>query len=135
MKYFECLNKFAPLVLRFGLAFVFIWFGINQLQDSARWISFLPDFTSMLPVSQVHLIYANGTLEIVGAILLLFGVRTNIVALLLSIHLFSIAFSIGLTATGVRDMGLAMAALSLSLLGAGKFSFDSFRERKLEITE
>ncbi len=125
MKYFQRLNKFAPLILRFGLAFVFIWFGTNQLQDAARWVSFLPDWVSALPISQIHLIYANGIFEIIAAILLLLGVRTNIVALLLSIHLFIIASSIGFSATGVRDMGLAVAALTLSLLGAGPFSVDS----------
>ncbi len=130
MNYFERMKNFAPSVLRFGLAFVFLWFGFSQIQNPGPWTAFLPDFLSGLPVRETQIVLLNGVFEIVASVLLILGAYTNIVALLLSLHLFGIAFSIGLTATGVRDLGLAISTLALSMLGAGDFSIDSLLKRE-----
>lgn len=129
----QSLNKIAIPLLRFGLAFVFLWFGFTQLQNPQQWVTFLPDWTSSISISQIQFVSANGLFEIIGATLLMLGVYTNITALLLSLHLFGIAFSVGLTGVGVRDIGLAIATLTLALSGAGAFSFDNLSKTPEEI--
>ena len=128
MKYFKRFEFLALPILRIGLAFVLLWFGFTQLQNPQQWVSFLPGWTSILPITQIQFIYLNGLFEVVGSMLIILGVYTNITALLLSLHLFGIAFSIGLSGVGVRDIGLAIALLALALLGAGKLSIDSLAE-------
>jgi uncharacterized membrane protein YphA (DoxX/SURF4 family) len=119
------LQKYAPLILRFGLAFVFIWFGVNQLQNPSQWTALLPSWTISLPFSQIQFVLLNGWFEIVGAGLFIFGAYTRIVAVLLALHLFGISWTVGWNAVGVRDIGLACATLALGLLGAGEPSADA----------
>ncbi len=114
----------ALFVLRLGLAFVFIWFGITQLQHPLQWISFLPGWVASLPVSATSFVLLNGLFEIVAGTLLAIGAWTRLAALLLSIHLFGIALSMGYNAIAIRDIGLAIAALAIAVGGAGQFSLD-----------
>lgn len=137
MKHFlsaEYLNNMGILVLRYGLAIVFLWFGFSQLHNPFQWTTFLPDWVSLLPISQTNFVMFNGLFEVVGAFLLLVGAYTRIVALLLGLHLLAIATSIGITSTGVRDFGLAIASLALAGVGAGLFSIDalSYKEELVE---
>ena len=120
-------------VLRIGLAFVFIWFGVMQLQAPAHWTSFLPSFLKSMPISGVTFVLLNGVFEIVAGILIAIGAWTRITALLLALHLFGIAGTIGLTAVGVRDIGLSVATLALAIGGAGGFSVDEKAEQSLPL--
>ncbi len=113
----------AFLVLRIGLALVFFWFAVSQLRDPAMWTGFLPRFVDSLPVSPENFVRMNAVFEIVCASLLVIGVWVRGAALLLALHLFGIAFTIGMSATGVRDFGLAVASLALFFGGAGSLSF------------
>ncbi|MCE9585051.1 DoxX family protein [Candidatus Nomurabacteria bacterium] len=128
----EKLKSLAPVVLRIGMALVFFYFGYMQLTGPEKWISFLPNFTQSLPFSQITFVLLNGWFEIIGGVMILIGVYTRIVALLLAIHLFGIAMSIGFGPLGVRDFGLSVATLGLALYGAGKFSVDNL-ENKTQI--
>ena len=49
-------------------------------------------------------------------------------ALLLSLHVFGIALSLGYNAVAIRDFGLAFASLALAVGGAGTFSIDTKAE-------
>ncbi|MFA6536720.1 MAG: DoxX family protein [Candidatus Paceibacterota bacterium] len=126
---FENLEKAGPVILRFGLAIVFLWFGFSQLANPTQWTSFLPSFISIAPISAVKFVLLNGWFEIVGAVLLILGTYTRPVALLLALHLFGITFTIGWNALGIRDFGLSIATLVIFLQGAGGFSVDNFKER------
>ncbi len=118
----------AFVLLRFGLAFVFIWFASNQIANPSAWVAYLPGFVKSLPMPAVTFVLCNALFELIGAILLVLGAWTRITALLLGLHLFGIALTIGLDAVGVRDIGLALATLALSLGGAGTFSIDTKAE-------
>ena len=118
----------ALTLLRLGLAFVFIWFGISQLQNPSQWISFLPSWVALVPISAIGFVLINGLFEIVAGVLLALGAWTRITALLLALHLFGIAFSIGYNAIAIRDVGLAFATLALAIGGAGTFSVDTKAE-------
>ena len=106
-------ESIAPLVLRIGLSLVFLWFGWQQLGDPAAWVGVLPTWMGNLPINATTIIQFNAWFEIIFGLLLLFGFYLKIVALLLSLHLFSIVFTVGYSDIGVRDFGLAMATLSV----------------------
>jgi uncharacterized membrane protein YphA (DoxX/SURF4 family) len=115
----------GKIILRIGLALVFLWFGFNQLTNPDYWIGFVPSYIIGLGLTAKTFVIINGTAEIILAILLTIGFYTKIVALLLSLHLFSIALSIGWDPIAVRDFGLACAALSLFFLNQDRFTLDN----------
>ena len=71
----------------------------------------------------------NGLIEIIAGGMLAFGILSRWVGLLLGIHLFIIAVSMGLTAIGVRDIGLALATLSLFFLAKDEVSTGNYFSR------
>ena len=110
-------QQIGLLVLRFGLAAVFLWFGFSQLFDGINWVAWVPDWAvSLLHLPPAMIVLGNGLFEVVLGTLLALGVRTTPVAYILALHLFIIVVDIGLTAVGVRDFGLMMAVLALGLL-------------------
>lgn len=118
-------RRFAPVVLRIGIALVFLWFGYQQITVPGAWTSLIPDWAMSLSGFSAHaLVLANGCFEIVFGLLLLLGVFTRFVAFFLALHMFSIMWTVGYTAIGVRDFGLSMAALSVFLYGADSWCFD-----------
>lgn len=124
---FAKLEKSGPIVLRIGLALVFLWFGFSQLFNPAQWTGFLPSFLGLLPISLVKFVLLNGWFEIIGGVMIFLGAYTRPVALLLALHLFGITLTIGWNALGVRDFGLAVATLVIFMQGAGNLSLDNSR--------
>lgn len=102
-------------LLRWSLAFVFLWFGFSQISNVAMWTSFVPAWAASIMDPGV-LVLMNGLLEIVAGALLAFGIASRWVGLVLGLHLLVISVGLGLTAIGVRDIGLALATLSLFLM-------------------
>ena len=118
-------SLFAPVILRLGLVFVFVWFGLNQLLFPSRWVSYIPQWIlSLTGQSAVTFVYANALFELMSATLLALGSRTRIVASLLAFHMFTIVFVVGFTAAGVRDIGLVFALISVALHGPDMYSLD-----------
>jgi uncharacterized membrane protein YphA (DoxX/SURF4 family) len=127
----EKMKRIAPAVARVGIALVLLWFGSQQLSDSSMWVRLIPDWAiSISGMSGAALVTVNGIFEIVFGLLLLLGVFTRIAALLIALHLFSIAFVMGYTGIGVRDFGLSMAATSIFLFGADSLGLDAYWSRK-----
>ncbi|MEI7709619.1 MAG: DoxX family protein [bacterium] len=120
------LQKISLVVLRVGIGAVIVWFGSQQLMDPAPWTSYLPDFTKILPISQITFIYLNGWFEITFGALMILGFYTRIVALFLALHMFGIVVSVGYNATGIRDVGIATALASIALYGESAWSLDKF---------
>jgi uncharacterized membrane protein YphA (DoxX/SURF4 family) len=105
------------LVLRYGLAAMFLWFGFSQLFDSLNWVGWVPEWASaLLHIPPAMIVLANGTFEVIAGMLLAAGLFVRPVAILLALHLALITVEIGLTAIGVRDFGLTVATVSLALL-------------------
>jgi uncharacterized membrane protein YphA (DoxX/SURF4 family) len=118
-------RKLAPVAVRFGLVFVFVWFGTSQIMNQEMWVRLIPEWAMNLSgMSAAALVKMNGIFEIIAAVLLAFGIQIRIVALLLFLHLGMIAYTLGLTAVGVRDIGLMLAMLSVALHGADAYSYD-----------
>jgi uncharacterized membrane protein YphA (DoxX/SURF4 family) len=107
-------------ILRFGLAIVFLYFGIFQILDQSRWIYLIPDRFFMFYIHEVlksKLVFVNGIFDTIIALSLISGFFINIFSLLGFVHLLSITvFSLGFEPSGIRDLGLAFAMLSLFFL-------------------
>ncbi|HLD06443.1 MAG TPA: DoxX family membrane protein [Candidatus Nanoarchaeia archaeon] len=119
------LREYAPIVTRIGLSAVFLWFGISQLADPGYFLGYVPD---ALAAQGETLLLANGIFETVFGSLLLLGLFTRIAALLLGLHLLGIAGGLGYNDIAVRDIGLTLAAFSVALFGADRWTLDYHRK-------
>ena len=68
-------QKYAPVIIRVGLSFVFLWFGLTQLFDQSAWVSFIPEgITKLTGISAETFVIFNGIFEVFFASLLAFGI-------------------------------------------------------------
>lgn len=131
LKFSIGMQKYSSTILRIGLGLVMLWFGSKQLGNPIQWISFLPDFTKNLPISQIALVSLNGWFEVIFGLLLIVGFYTRLVAGFLTIHLLGIVVSVGYTPIGVRDFGLMIGLFSIFLGGVSPFSVDLFLDERI----
>ena len=105
------------LILRLGLASVFLWFGFSQLFDGVNWVSWVPLWAvNLLHLPPAMIVLANGAFEVVAGSLLAFNLGVRWIALLLALHLVVHVFDIGINEIGVRDFGLMTATFALVFL-------------------
>ncbi len=115
---------YAPVVLRLGIGFVFLWFGFSQLHDQDMWLSLIPDsLIALTGISAKAMVIGNGIFEIVFATLMVCGIWVRYAALLLALHLIGIIGAVGLNAIGIRDVGLMLATFAIALHGCDQYSF------------
>jgi uncharacterized membrane protein YphA (DoxX/SURF4 family) len=125
------MKSFAPVLLRIGIALVFIWFGTQQFINTGMWVKMIPESViSMTGLTASTLVHFNGAFEIVFALCLLAGFFTRTVALLLGLHMLHITYIVGYGPTGVRDFGLALATISLFLYGVSGWSIDTWLSKR-----
>jgi len=109
-------QHYAPLIVRWAIALVFVWFGLNQLFIPEDFLGYLPD--SLLSLSYAStLVMINGVFELIAGGLLLWGVLIRPVSLLLFLHLISIIVTLGYNDLAIRDAGLALVTLALFIGG------------------
>lgn len=112
------LQRFSPIVLRLGLTALFLWFGISQLIAPNDWVAWVPqwvpDFTHM---DAKMIVLLNGGFEVIFGILMLLGFFVRWAALILGLHLLSIAFELGYGDIAARDVALAICCFALALYG------------------
>ena len=113
---FQDTKKYAPILLRYCIALVYLWFGISQVLNPKDFIGYLPDFLFNSGYANT-VVLANGIFEIIAAILLITGLFTRIIALLLGLHLLAITVEVGYGEIGVRDFGLTIATITVALWG------------------
>jgi uncharacterized membrane protein YphA (DoxX/SURF4 family) len=129
------MKKFAPIVLRIGIALVFLWFGVQQIINPSIWVGYIPEsLVGIFSLSALKLVYLNGLFEIVFASALLLGYFTKFAALLLALHMLDITYVVGFDAVGVRDFGLAIATVAIFMFGVDRFSLDYFCKDEVEKT-
>ena len=119
-------KEYSPLILRTGIAIVFLWFGFTQISNPEGWTKMVPSY---LGTPTTTLIYINGVVEIILAALLLLGLFTRTVALLLTLHLLHIITILGYGPSAARDFALAVAAFSIFLKGPDEFCFDNLKKK------
>jgi uncharacterized membrane protein YphA (DoxX/SURF4 family) len=120
------LKVYAPSVLRYAMSLVILWFGTQQFITTANWLGYVPDsIITLTHLSRETLVYINGTIEVVGGILLVFGIGTRWVALLLALHLLDIMYMVGYGEIAVRDFGLALSTFAIFMNGPDELTIDN----------
>ena len=110
-------ERFGLQLLRLGLAAVFLWFGFSQLFNSLAWVDIVPGWAvSLAHLPPAMIVMMNGTMEVVLGTLMAMKIFVRTIAFILALHLLPIALSFGITAIGVRDIGLSLASMSLALI-------------------
>jgi len=109
-------EKHAPTVLRLGLSFVFLWFGINQLIDPSNFMGYLPEFLLNLSFAS-SLVMLNGFVDLLEGLFFLSGKFVRPTAIVAFVHLFAITLSLGYNDIAIRDVGLLFAIAAVFLHG------------------
>jgi len=118
------LEKYAKPLLRYSMGLVFLYFGFQQITNPFEWTGFIPDFALSFGLSATILVIGNALFELILGTLLLLGMYTKFVSLILSIHVFIIALSIGFNPLGIRDFGLSLATLAIFFNGPDEYCLD-----------
>lgn len=111
-------NKFkntdiVSLLLRLGLAFVFLYAAIASLRQPLVWAAYLPNFLTK-SISPTSLIKVFAVYELVLAAWLLIGKQVKYAALLCAVTLAGIVITNpSQLITTFRDVGLALMAAAL----------------------
>ncbi len=108
----------AILLLRLGLAFVFLYASIGSLLFPDNWIWFIPDWIQKI-IPPKPMLLAHASFELVLGLILLSGKKTFYTALLAALDLLAIMLpNINIFDTVFRDIGLLFMALALATLTA-----------------
>lgn len=119
------LEIYSPSVLRIGMSIVVLWFSFEQFLHTAQWTAYVPDSAVALSgLPATTLVYFNALFEIIFGTMMLFGFKTRLAALLISLHLFDITYVVGYGEIGVRDLGLSIATFVVFMNGADYLSID-----------
>lgn len=106
------MNNKAQWFIRLGLAFVFIYFGIDKLINPINWLGYVPAWIeTIVPLRQF--ILANGVLEIILGLGLLYHKTLRIAANIIILFLAAVIASLGFDEITVRDTGLLFMAIAL----------------------
>lgn len=126
MDFADNLKTAAPVVLRLAMAFIFVWFGFSQFLNPASWTGFVPAWVvGLTGINATGIVYMNGIFEMIAGTLLALGVWVRWAALLLSAHLFVITIGLGMSAIGIRDLGLSISTFCIFLFGDDSWSSQS----------
>ncbi|MBI2003579.1 MAG: DoxX family membrane protein [Parcubacteria group bacterium] len=111
-------TKTSNLFLRLGLAFVFLWFGVDKFIHPDYWINawfplWLQGILTRFGIGNLNFIYANGIFEVVIGLGFVFNIFVKLLALLTILFLLFVLISFGLNEVTIRDVGLIGAALAL----------------------
>ena len=126
MRFLEKLLPLALLLLRCGLALVFVYHGYPKLFGKTA--VFVSAFQRLgLPW---YFVYIAGAIEVFGGLMLLLGLYTPVAAALLLLDMgaamWKYNFNEGIYAVREYELPLVLglAALALATTGAGPFSLD-----------
>jgi len=118
----------GPVLLRIGLAIVFIAHGYSKLFKKENFLGTAQFFESINIKPAKFWVLVVGITEFLGGILLLAGFFTQLVALLLAfdmlIAILKVNFKKGLVGGYEFELILLLSALALVVLGPGAFSID-----------
>lgn len=113
-------SKYTYFILRFGLAVVFLWFGIDKFIHPTYWQTVwispkLISIVDFLSSNKNQIVYASAVFEIIVGLSLVSGIFAKLFSLLAIFYLVAILLVNGLTEITVRDMGLLGGLLATLL--------------------
>jgi uncharacterized membrane protein YphA (DoxX/SURF4 family) len=104
------------LLLRIGLAFVFLYAAISSLISPADWIWYIPQWMQRI-IAPEPMLMVHGIFELVLGVWLLSGWKTFYAAAIAACDLLAITlFNIQILSVVFRDVGLFFMAASLASL-------------------
>lgn len=121
-------SQYSYLVLRLGLAAVFLWFGVDKMFHPAYWLNaWVPQgfqsFISRFGLGVTQFIYLNGIFEILVGLSLVAGVFVKIFSALAIIFLFSVLVFVGISEVTVRDFAMIGGFMAVLLWPDGRNRF------------
>ena len=120
-------QEWGILILRIGLAALFLWFGFSQLIDGLSWVSWVPEWAvNLLHIPPAMIVLLNGAFEVVAGSLLALNIWTRWAALALGLHLVVLVIEIGLNEIGLRDFAIMMATFALVFLDENRAAVSGF---------
>ncbi|MEK6867393.1 MAG: DoxX family membrane protein [Nanoarchaeota archaeon] len=120
----------APILLRTGVAVVFLIFGIDKFFHVNAWLAYIPPWAAQfIPMDLTLFMYIQGIIEVLLGFLLLIGFWSRTVSFICALHLAGIIVAVGYNEISVRDFGLFMATLALSLREQMKWSVDGWMKK------
>jgi uncharacterized membrane protein YphA (DoxX/SURF4 family) len=123
--FFDKAKEYSPAVVRISLSLVFLWFSINQFFFVNDFVGLIPNFlVDASGYSPAVFVMFNAFVEFVLGMFLLLGIHVRFSSAILGLHLIGIAFAVGYGAIMVRDLGLALATLSIFLQGTDKLCLE-----------
>lgn len=111
-------SRLSYLILRLGLAAVFLWFGIDKMTHPEYWfnawvVPWVRSFIDTVGLSGNQFVYLNGVFEILVGVSLVTNVLQRFFSLLAALFLISIFVFIGFNEVTVRDIGLLGGFISV----------------------
>ena len=116
------------LIIRVGIAFVFIWAGFGKVTDPAGFGMMLQNMAGIDPLVATNVALLIGILEIISGVLVLIGLLTRpaaifqIVIIVGAMVMFGFDFTTGPAIW--KDPTILGVAIGLLLYGSGKFGID-----------
>ena len=102
------------LILRIGLAIVFIWVGVAILQRPEVWGGFLaPWAMNLLPFSLHDTMLVVGIFDIIVGALLIIPGTVRLASALAFLRVLFVLIASGITDITIRDVGLLAMSLAL----------------------
>ena len=120
----EKYQKYAPIVVRYGIGIVFLLIGLDQAFKPGNWVSWLPSFVPS-SISGETFFFLTGIFNTIVGVLLLIGFLTRLAAFLAALHLVGVLITIGYNEIFIRDLGLFLMAISVLLHGKDEWCLDN----------
>ncbi|MEK7151627.1 MAG: DoxX family membrane protein [Patescibacteria group bacterium] len=113
-------SKFSYLVLRLGLAVVFLWFGIDKIFHPVYWLNaWVPDSIESLilrfNIGLTEFVYLNGIFEMLVGLSLITGIFIRALSILAIIFLINVVIFVGISEVTIRDVAIIGGFISVVL--------------------
>lgn len=111
-------RQFSFIILRFGLAAVFIWFGIDKINHPDYWLnawlpSWLAVFLTGTQITVHQFIYSLGFFEILAGFCLLTGILLRPISFVATFFLIVSSLAADFNEITVKNLGLIGGLLSI----------------------
>lgn len=112
-------KELAPVLVRWGLALVLIWFGFAQVLTPEWFYQYVQAFGDVSEIKVVVII--NGIVSLLLGAGLLVGVFVRGLGLAAGVYLLIISFGLGYSDDMVRNLGLTTMAFSVFFHGKDEY--------------
>ncbi len=127
----QFLRDLEVLVARILTAAIFIWSGLQKLQDPAGTAGYMVKVGGMTSGPALPLVWASLVIELGGAVLLILGVRVRTAAFILFLWMIPVTILFHVShrefEQSMKNLAMMGGLLALSAYGAGRFGFDGLR--------